>query len=78
MCKQCGCENPWRGIGSGPRKKIIPMPSDEAAIIAGAVENSLCWGTGMLTTCKEALEDEGYEWTGRHEAYVFENYIDEY
>jgi hypothetical protein len=59
------------------KKKSTPMSSDEAAIIAGAAENALCWGTGILTTCMEALEDAGFAWEERHEQYIFENYIDE-
>ena len=55
----------------------ISMSSDEAAIISGAVEPALCWGCGILTRCQEELEDTGYEWTPRHEAYVFENYIND-
>lgn len=51
------------------------MSPEEAAIISGAVENALCWGTGILTTAQEALEDEGFTWTPRHEQYVFENYV---
>jgi len=43
--------------------KTIPMSHEEAAIIAGAVKNALCWGTGILT-----------DW---HVEYVFENYVDE-
>ena len=53
-----------------------PMSPDEAAIISGAVENALCWGTGIITTCREALEMYDYTFTTTHEQYIFENYID--
>lgn len=76
MCHKRGCQNPWRGCGPDPRQKKTPMSSDEAAIIAGAVENALCWGTGLLTTAREALEDAGYTWTFQHEHYIFENFVE--
>ena len=52
------------------------MSPDEAAIISGAVENALCWGTGIITACREALEMYDYTFTTTHEQYIFENYID--
>lgn len=49
---------------------------EEASIIGLAVENALCWGTGIVTTCREALELYNYTFTTTHEQYIFENYID--
>jgi len=56
--------------------KTVSMSPEEAAIIAGAVENAF-WGTGILTACEEAIQDAGYIWTDWHVEYVFENYVDE-
>ena len=75
MCNKCGCLNPWMGRTPDPRKQI-PMSPTEAAIISRAVENALCWGTGILTRCQEEIEDAGFKWEDRHERYIFENYID--
>ena len=55
----------------------IGMSPEEAAIIAGAVENALCWGTGIVTACEEAIKDAGYIWTDWHLEYVFDEYINE-
>jgi hypothetical protein len=57
-------------------EKTISLAAEEAAIIASAVENAVCWGTGILTTCQEAIQNAGYYWTDGHVEYVFENYVD--
>ncbi|MCB5272458.1 MAG: hypothetical protein LHW56_11555 [Candidatus Cloacimonetes bacterium] len=76
MDRKSGRQNPWLGCGPDSRQEETPMSSEEAAIISGAVENALCWGTGLLTTSKEALEDAGYTWGPQYEQYIFENYVD--
>ena len=53
-----------------------PMSADEAVIISGAVENALCWGTSIISTCRKVLELYDYTFTPEHEQYIFENYID--
>lgn len=50
---------------------------DEVVIIEDAVEAALCWGTGIVTTCREALEDAGFEWTDEHEAYIFSRFVED-
>lgn len=58
-------------------KKTVSISPEEAAIIAGAVDNAICFGTGILTACEEGIKDAGYIWCDWHAEYVFENYIDE-
>lgn len=49
---------------------------EEKQLIQDAVDNALSFGTGILTACKEALEDFDYKWGEHHEKYVFETYVD--
>jgi hypothetical protein len=56
--------------------KKAKVSEPEANIIATAVKNAQAFGTGILTACKEEIEDAGYEWTEQSERYVFENFID--
>ncbi|MDX9893882.1 MAG: hypothetical protein RBS34_00450 [Desulfofustis sp.] len=49
---------------------------EEKIIIDRAARAALSFGTGVLTSCQEELEDYGYEWTEIHERYVFDTYIE--
>ena len=49
---------------------------EELTIIESAVNNALCFGTGILSTCIEQLEDAGYPWDERYETYIFNKYIE--
>jgi len=48
----------------------------ERLVILQAVNSALAGGLGLLTTCREALEDAGYQWSDMYEKYVFENYVE--
>jgi hypothetical protein len=51
-----------------------PISCDTKIIIQQAVESALCFGTGICTAVKEALEDENIEYTDSIEKYVFDMY----
>ena len=48
----------------------------EQYLISRAVDVALCFGLGIMTTCREALEDNGIEWADRLEKYVFDTYVE--
>ena len=48
----------------------------EQYLISRAVDVALSFGLGIMTTCREALEDNGIEWAERHETYVFKKYVE--
>ena len=48
----------------------------EQYLISRAVDVALCFGLGIMTTCREALEDNGIEWSDRLEKYVFDTYVE--
>ncbi len=52
------------------------MDKEEKQIIDRAVNNALCFGTGFITTAREALELYGLVWTSEHERYIFDTYVD--
>lgn len=45
-------------------------------IIDQAVECAVTFGTGILTTVREEVEDYGYEWSDEIEEFVFEKYVE--
>jgi hypothetical protein len=53
------------------------ITEEHKMIIADAVDSALAFGTGLLTACKESLEEEDIEFTDEHEKYVFDTYIDQ-
>jgi len=48
----------------------------EQYLISRAVDVALSFGLGIMTTCREALEDNGIEWSDRLEKYVFDTYVE--
>jgi hypothetical protein len=48
----------------------------EQYLISRAVDAALCFGLGIMTTCREELEDKGIEWSDRLEKYVFDTYVE--
>lgn len=48
----------------------------EQYLISRAVDAALSFGLGIMTTCREELEDKGIEWSDRLEKYVFDTYVD--
>ena len=48
----------------------------EQYLISRAVDTALCFGLGISSTCREALEDNGIEWSDRLEKYVFDTYVE--
>ncbi|MFA5409311.1 MAG: hypothetical protein WC343_11125 [Bacilli bacterium] len=48
----------------------------ERYLISRAVDAALCFGLGIMTTCREELEDKGIEWSDRLEKYVFDTYVE--
>ncbi|MDD3089263.1 MAG: hypothetical protein PHT95_04880 [Candidatus Omnitrophica bacterium] len=48
----------------------------EQYLISRAVDVALCFGLGIMTTCREELEDKGIEWSDRLEKYVFDTYVE--
>ena len=50
------------------------MSINEILIMESAVRNALCFGIGIMTACREAIEGEGLEWTDRHEKFAFDQY----
>jgi len=46
------------------------ISQEEKTIIDDAIRNADVFGAGRLTYAKEAIEDEGYDWTDDHEQYV--------
>jgi len=52
------------------------LSTKEEFLISRAVDTALCFGLGISSTCREALEDNGIEWAERHETYVFKKYVE--
>jgi len=52
------------------------LSTKEEFLISRAVDAALCFGLGIMTTCREELEDKGIEWSERHETYVFKKYVE--
>jgi len=48
------------------------LTTEEIYLIHDGVDNALCWGLGILSTCKELLADNGYTWTEQHEKVLME------
>lgn len=53
------------------------MTDHEQMLITNSVNNALAFGTGVLTTCQEELEDYGYVWTEEHEKFALDTYFKE-
>lgn len=51
------------------------ITDEEKYIITTAARAALSFGSGVLSACKEEVEDYGYTWTEAHDKYVFENFI---
>ena len=52
------------------------LSTKEVFLISRAVDAALCFGLGIMTTCREELEDKGIEWSDRLEKYVFDTYVE--
>lgn len=52
------------------------MTATEKAIIEESYQTAMEFGLGILTLCKENIEDAGFEFTENHEQYIFKNYIE--
>jgi len=52
------------------------ITDSEKEIIETCANCSLCFGTEILTECREALEEEGFKFTPEHESYIFKTYVD--
>jgi len=46
------------------------MTIDEKVILDRAINNALCFGVGLITSCRQELEDYGYKWRIEYELYI--------
>ena len=53
----------------------MALSSEEKDMIDRSVNNSIAFGLGIIYTAKEEIEDNGFEWSTDHEAYIFEEHV---
>jgi hypothetical protein len=55
--------------------KPIQISEKEKKIIDRAVRNALCWGLGIVSTCKADLQEYSIPMTEEHAHYIFEKHV---
>ena len=52
----------------------MALTKEEISILDQGIRSALSFGLGIITTCKEAIEDRE-KWTNEHEKYIFNEVV---